>query len=184
MKKAKTVKPAKSKAPAASYPVPQNDAEAAAAIAEIGRLQHQADAIGLRVKAASALLVAQADVELQRVKATHGATLASLQIYCEANRARLTEDGKVKTAKFNTGSVAWRWRPPRVTIKGAAEAVILEIKRKGLRQFLRFAEPTINREAMRDDPETARTIEGVSVGSAGEDFIVEPEQPEMKETAS
>lgn len=101
---------------------------------------------------------------------------AGLQAYCEANRNTLTGDGKVKFHDFGTGRVSWRLRPPGVTIRGV-KAVIEGCKKLGLERFLRVKEE-INKDAMLADADTARQIAGVSISSAGEDFLVEPAELE------
>ncbi|WP_458066250.1 host-nuclease inhibitor Gam family protein, partial [Pseudomonas aeruginosa] len=42
-----------------------------------------------------------------------------VQSWCEANRAELTDNNKVKYANLTTGEVQWRIRPPSVTVRGA-----------------------------------------------------------------
>ncbi|HCE8369060.1 TPA: host-nuclease inhibitor Gam family protein, partial [Pseudomonas aeruginosa] len=41
-----------------------------------------------------------------------------VQSWCEANRAELTDNNKVKYANLTTGEVQWRIRPPSVTVRG------------------------------------------------------------------
>ena len=103
-------------------------------------------------------------------------------MFCEANRARLTHGGKVKFHRYSTGEISWRLRPARVSIRGK-EAVIEAIKAARLgRKFLRVRED-VNKEAMLEDRATAAAIRGVTIGSDGEDFLVEPFETELKEAS-
>lgn len=43
----------------------------------------------------------------------------------------------------------------------------------GLQRFIRTKEEP-NKEAMQAEPEVARQVAGISIGSVGEDFVVEP----------
>ena len=95
-----------------------------------------------------------------------------LKAFCEQNRAALTDNGRSKTAKFATGRVQWRARPPKVSIRGMKD-VIARIRALGMTEFLR-ERIEINKDAMLEVPEKASAIEGVSIGSAGEDFVIEP----------
>ncbi|MEZ1717869.1 host-nuclease inhibitor Gam family protein, partial [Pseudomonas aeruginosa] len=59
-----------------------------------------------------------------------------VQSWCEANRAELTDNNKVKYANLTTGEVQWRIRPPSVTVRGA-DAVLELLRSKGLIRFIR-----------------------------------------------
>lgn len=93
--------------------------------------------------------------------------------WCEANRAELTKGGKTKTVEFTTGAVSWRLRPPRVTVRGGEQAVIDWLQKNLAGRFIR-TKLELDKEALRSTPEMVPSIPGVKVGSAGEDFIVEP----------
>jgi phage host-nuclease inhibitor protein Gam len=104
-----------------------------------------------------------------------------LRTWCEANRDALTENNKRKFADLGTGKIEWKFAPPKVTIRGADD-VILRIKTLGLAIFLR-EKVEIDKEAMLKEPEKARLISGVAIGSAGENFYVEPFESEIKGSA-
>lgn len=160
-------------------PVPQSDAECRSAIREIGELKRR----GLRLKA-------DLDDQVGKLQEQFGASVAPIdarvaelekgvEMFAEANRQRLTRDGKVKFHKFETGLISWRTRPAKVTIRGK-ETVIEALKSLGLRRFLRVKED-VNKEAMlANDKERAiaAAVDGVSIGSEGEDFEIEPFETE------
>ena len=99
-----------------------------------------------------------------------------LRTWCEANRAALTDGGKRKSADLGTGRIEWRRSPPKVMLRGV-EAVIAAIKKLG-QPFIRTIEE-VDKEAMLGDPAKARLVPGVSVGSEGEFFAVEPFEAEL-----
>lgn len=104
--------------------------------------------------------------------------------WCDANRAELTDNDKVKTVKFGNGEVAWREAPPKVSInkKTKAEGVVawlLEAPAK-FRKFLR-PKHELNKEAMLAAPELAAEIPGVTIKSAGEGFYIKPFETELEE---
>lgn len=171
----------RTKIAAPQLPVPQSDAQAAAAIARIGELMRDLDRIKAtgddRIAAIAAEVAEQSAPLREMVKAeTEG-----LKVYCEANRNRLTDMFRRKSTKFETGCVGWRDRPAKVTLRDKAEEIIARVKALGLGRFVRVKEE-IDKEAMLREPAIARSIVGVSIGSAGEDFYVEP--LEMAEAAA
>lgn len=162
---------AKSKAKALPR-VPQDREAAVWALGRIGTLRREIAArkaaadesirkIGERVEEALAPLAA----ELKQHE-------EGLQAFCEVHRGQLTHGDKVKYHDFGTGRIAWRLRPPKVSVRGV-EAVIEGCKRLGLTRFLRVKEE-INKDAMLADADTARQIAGVTISSEGEDFVIEP----------
>lgn len=163
----------KAKTIGVNLPVPQTTEEATSAIADIGALNREIGRINADANdQIAAISQATADKVLplqERVVAlTEG-----LKVWSEANRLALTGGGKVKSANLVTGTISWRNLPPKVSLR-KLEDVVAKIKSMGLgRKFLRIKEE-VDKEAMLKDPEKARTIPGVTVGSAGEEFIVEP----------
>jgi phage host-nuclease inhibitor protein Gam len=97
-----------------------------------------------------------------------------LKMWAEANRSALTGDGKTKTVDLGTGKVLWRLRPPSVRIaKAVADTLVETLKALGLSRFIRTKEE-VNRDAMQAEPDVAGKVSGITIGSAGEDFVVEP----------
>lgn len=167
---------ARTKTAAPALPVPQSDEEAAAAIARIGELHRAIERIKSAADDQVAAIAELAANEAAPLRAQHAAAIEGLKTYCEAHRMRLTEGGKTKTAKFLTGVVAWRARPPAVRLPRAREALadlIARLKALGLDRFIRTKEE-VDKEAMLAEPDVAASVQGVSIGSAGEDFVVEP----------
>jgi phage host-nuclease inhibitor protein Gam len=174
----------KLKSQGANIPVPQDDSEARSAIKEMGDLQREK----LRIEA-------EMNDKLAEIKAEYGeradplndqitAKQEGLRIFAEANRDRLTKGGKVKYHRFETGEISWRNRPAKVSLR-KVDDVIAAIKAAGLKnKFLRVKEE-VNKDAMLEEKHRAIAagITGVSIGSDGEDFIVEPYETELQEAS-
>lgn len=95
-----------------------------------------------------------------------------VQSWCEANRAELTDNHKVKFANLITGEVQWRIRPPSVTVRGA-EAVLEVLRAKGLTRFIRTKEE-VNKEAILNEQEAVVGVPGVTINRDIEDFAIVP----------
>lgn len=187
----------KAKAAAADVRIPQNRDEAASMIREydasareVARIEAtmNADLIALKAKA-------EADAKPHADKAVQ--LFKGLQLYCEANRQALLGNSGIKTVDFGTGTVRWRWNPPKVRITGGEEAVVDRIAAKKAEAMARDDAATeaaygnflrvkveIDKEAMLKNPDLARTIDGVSIGRGGETFEVEPFGAELSESAA
>lgn len=155
--------------------IPQSDEEANALIAEYG--EHFNVITNLETGMNDALAKVKATFEEQA--APHQDRLKTLYMqltaYGSAHRKRLTDDGKTKTVKLAAGEIGWRNLPPSVKWKKGfkVEDIIAAIKNAGMRRFLRLKEEP-NKERMLDEPEAAALIEGVVIGSGGENFYVAP----------
>ncbi len=101
-----------------------------------------------------------------------------VQAWCEPNRNRLTQDGKVKFHDFPAGTVKWRMRPPKVTLK-SIEMALEALLQRGLDRFVRTRQE-VNKDAIRDDPDAVLGVPGIKV-EQGEDFIVEPFETRLEE---
>ncbi len=154
--------------------VPQSKADCAAAIRQLGEVQRQFerdradmnDQIATITQAFQPILAAQQE----RINALQ----AGIQAWCEAHRVELCgpDDKLGKTANLVTGEVAWRQRPPSVSIRGA-DAVLDTLLRMGLGRFVRVKNEA-NKEAMLAEPEAVRGIAGISIVTGQEDFTVVP----------
>ena len=161
---------------------PKDMAEAAQFLDCIGRAVRERSGIedGLNDQVADLRIAAEArtrPIDLEIEQMTKG-----LQLWAEANRPALTKDGATKTIRLATGEVAWRIRPPKVTVRGV-DAVIEALQRLGLARFLR-SKVEIDKEAMLREPAAAGAVPGVSIGSEGEEFVVSPASVELPDAAN
>jgi len=157
---------------AAQLPVPQNEDDVNAAIRKIGDLQRLQDSLKTEMDGVIAEAIAGYETPFKQAKEDLAATAQGVQVWCAANRATLTRDGKIKSHRFLAGDVSWRRRPAKVSLRGV-DAILAALKKKKLFQFIRTKEE-IDKEAMLKDPSALDAIKGVSIGSGGEDFIIKP----------
>ncbi len=97
---------------------------------------------------------------------------SSVQVWCEANRDKLTENGKVKSANFVTGEVQWRVRPPSVALTKPDEVVNV-LERLGLERFVR-TKKEVNKDAILIEKDAVMGIAGIKIKSGVEDFAIIP----------
>lgn len=158
-------------------PAAQSREEAETLIARMGDIQRDLARLQADYGDQAAQLKAEAEGFAQPLLEEIDDIRSRVQGWCEANRNAITQGGKVKFALLATGEVKWRALPPKVTIRGV-DKMLEEARRLGLTQFIRTKlEP--NKEVMLAETALARTLPGVTIGSAGEEFAVEPFQPEI-----
>jgi len=158
---------------ATTVAIPRDRAEAERMVAEIGAAMRARDVI----QAALDETIAAAKTKAEADAAPHARIIAQctegLQKWAEANRAALTNENRTKTVRLATGEVSWRDRPASVRITGA-EDVIARLHELKLDRFVRTKEE-VDKAAMLKEPDVARSVAGVAIGSAGEEFIVTPD---------
>lgn len=161
----------------ANLPVPQTKDDAAEAVKQIGVTGRQIARMEADLNDQIADLKKLAEEAAAPLRERKDAMTEGLKLWAEANRERLTDGGRVKFADLGTGKISWRFRPPSVRLT-KIEAILDHLKKLGLQRFIRVKEEP-NKEAMLAEPEVARTVNGVSIGTEGEDFIVEPFEVEL-----
>ncbi|MFH0302662.1 host-nuclease inhibitor Gam family protein [Bradyrhizobium sp. 31Argb] len=184
----------RSKAAAADMRIPQNRDEVAEMIAKYGEKLREIELIETGMNESLAKVKTDAEQEAAPHVDAAEKIFRGLQIYCEANRQALLGDTGLKTAKFPTGNVSWRWKPAKVTLKGEHDAIIARILEKqadalargetgeNYANFLRLKRE-IDKDSMLKNPDLARTIDGVRIGSGGETFEIEPFGAQLSEAA-
>lgn len=171
-------KPIRHKTAAAVAPVPQDRDQVTAAIREIGELQRQIVRTSTEMNDELAAVKERYEAQAQPLQARIDALTQGLQIWAEANRDRITQNGKTKTVAFPSGELNWRTRPPSVRVTGA-EAVLDILRRMGLGRFIRSKEE-VNKEAILNEPKAVANVPGISI-QQGEDFVVTPFEAELAE---
>lgn len=165
---------------AVTVAVPQTQDEAVAAIAAIGRHQRERTRIEADMNDQLALIRQRFEVEaaphLDKIRALQ----QGVQVWCEANRAALTDGGRVKHARLASGEVSWRLTPPRVLVRGV-ETVLAALRQKGLNHMVRTREE-VNHDAVLLEPAAVAYIKGISI-SQREEFIIKPFETELEEVS-
>jgi phage host-nuclease inhibitor protein Gam len=175
-------KQSKVKMAAANYPIPRDREEADDFIRQIGGLMRDRALIQTALDDNLAALKAEYEKKAEPLALQTIGMMKGLQTWCEANRAELRDGGDSKTVKFGNGEVAWRLRPRKVNLRGIEEILKYLEGHAGLHHFIRITKE-INKEAMLDDPAAATGVPGVSIASAGEDFIITPINAPLQEVA-
>jgi phage host-nuclease inhibitor protein Gam len=175
-------KNSRTKTPARPITVPQSREEADLFIRQVGELQRQRTKLEADMNESLANTKELYEVRNKDLKEEIEARAKGLEIWAAANRMELTRDGRQKTARFAAGEISWRNRPASVTLRNIKE-LIPRIKKRGLGKLFIRTKEEINKEAMLANPEKASALEGVSIGSGGEDFVVKPFETELEQVA-
>ena len=157
--------------------VPKSLNEAAQFLAQIGQEQRATDKIrsGLNAKVDELKAKAMADGEPHQEKISQ--LVEGLFAFAEAHRDELTDHGKRKTVEVPTGTFGWRMTPPSVKLRDV-ESILESLKALKLKRFIRTKEE-VDKEAMLKEPETAKTVKGVSI-SQHEEFVAKPAELEVE----
>lgn len=102
----------------------------------------------------------------------------AVQAYCESRRLELTNGGKQKTAYFTTGEGQWRAKPPAVVTKGI-DGIWESLRNLGLFRFIR-TKKELNKETVLAEPEVARSISVVTIREGVEEFVIKPNDEEVR----
>lgn len=159
---------------------PQNREEVIEHIRNIGDLTRQRTRLAATMNDGIAAFQEEYAQAANPINERIEALQAGVHVWCEANRASITNDNKVKFADFVTGIVKWRAKPPSVTLK-KIEAVIEALKKNGLKQFIRTKEE-VNKDAILADKEASKKlagIAGVTINRGDEEFVIEPHEQDL-----
>lgn len=160
------------KTKAITHDVPDTRNAVAIDIRRIGDLAREHTRIQTELNDQIAALTAHFAPRLDLLSQQITTLQAGVQVWCEAHRAELTQDGRTKTANLLTGEIQWRQRPPSVRVTGA-DAVIKFLERMGLARFVRTKQE-INKEAILNEPEAVAGVAGISISTGIEDFVIVP----------
>jgi phage host-nuclease inhibitor protein Gam len=168
---------ARTKKAAAAVPIPQDDVAAATQLRLVGEISRARADIRAAAETSIASIQEMLAADDAPLKAQEAELAAGLEIWAAAHRDRLT-GGRTKTIRLTTGVLAWRARPPKVSVaRGALQAVIAALAAAGLERFLR-RKVELDKDAILKEPAAVAAVEGLSVASDGEEFVVEPFQME------
>lgn len=173
-------KPKKLKVAATQHNVPQTREQVTQAILQIGLDQREKLRIETAMNDEIAAIKTKYEAQAAPLNGSIGQLQAGVQIWCEAHRAQLTNDGKVKTVNFGAGEVRWRMTPSSVTLK-KVEAVLKALREKGLARFIRTKEE-VNKEQILAEPDAVKAIAGITI-SQHEEFVIEPFETKLEEVA-
>lgn len=166
----------KLKTAALAVPVPQSKTDCASFIKSLGDVQRDFERTRAEMNDAIAAITKQYQPALEAITARADTLTTGIQIWCEANRVSICENGG-KTANLVTGEVSWRQRPPSVNVRGA-DTVMENLKRLDLGRFIRVKEE-INKDAILNEPDAVRGLPGINIVTGVEDFSINPFQVDV-----
>ena len=156
---------------------PQSREQVIEHIRAIGDLTRQRTRLAATMNDGIAALQEQYAQEADPINERIEALQAGVHVWCEANRAALTDNGKVKYADFVTGTVKWRAGRESVGLR-KVEAIIEALKRHGLQRFIRVKEE-VNKDAILADKQAVAGIAGITINGGDEEFVIEPHEQEL-----
>ncbi|AHN26217.1 putative host-nuclease inhibitor protein [Gilliamella apicola] len=162
---------------AASVYVVQSKEQAIEAIKCLGDIQRELIRLETEMNDQIAIITASFSSNIETLKQKSTQLQKGIQIWCEANRDELTNNGKIKTANLVTGEVQWRNRPPSCIIR-SVENVIETLKQLGINRFVRTKEE-VNKEAILNEPNIVAHIPGITIKKDVEDFAIVPFEQEV-----
>lgn len=157
---------------------PQSRDELVENIRTIGDLTRQRARLAATMNDGIAELQEQYAQAAEPLNERIGALQAGVHVWCEANRASITNNNKVKFADFVTGIVKWRSKPPSVILR-KVESVIEVLKANDLNRFIRTKEE-INKDAILADPKAVSGIAGITISVGEEEFVIEPHEQSLE----
>lgn len=190
----------KLKAKAEIY-VPASKDQCAADIRQLGDLQRQQARLAADMNDRIAAITAEFQPKVEALQPAIERLFSGVQTWCEAHRAELTDNHKVKFANLITGEVTWRIAPPSCSVRGA-DAVIKALKTLELTRYVRSKEE-VDKEAVLatysagrqiTDEDAAKdttkadvqaefrrlqAVTGITVVSGVESFVVTPFEQEV-----
>lgn len=142
-------------------------------IGQIGAAERAGASLKLEMETELAAVKAKYAVDINAAAEKIPPLQKAIQAFCEANRASLTNDKKVKTLNLVTGEIAWKIKPPSMRISGEEAVLSMVQENTKYAAFLRTTY-TLNRDAMLANQELAKSLTGVSISSGIEEFIITP----------
>ncbi len=173
-------KATKVKAAATAHQVPQTREQATQAVLQIGLDRREKLRIETAMNDEIAAIKTRYEAEAAPLNERIQQLQSGVQMWCEANRAVLTNNGKVKTANLGSGEVKWRMTPSAVNLRNV-KTVIAKLQELGLTRFLRVKEE-VNKEQILAEPEAVRGVAGITI-SQFEEFVIEPFEAKLEEIA-
>lgn len=156
----------------------QNRDDVQTAIKQIGDKQRELQRLATEMNDELAAISERYAPLLEAIKDELKPMQKGVQMWCEVHRNELTDSGKCKTGTFVTGEVQWRIKPPSVSVRNA-ETVIELLESFGLHQFIR-TKSEVNKDAVLADPQAVAAIDGITIKSGEEEFIIKPFEQEVK----
>ncbi|MBZ9936939.1 host-nuclease inhibitor Gam family protein [Mesorhizobium sp. BR1-1-16] len=162
-------------------PALADDESCAAAIGRMGELDRELALIATTKAEAVEKASTAAEKAAEPLITERSGLFVQVQAYCVANRQRLTDGGRSKTATFPTGSAAWRLGRLRVLVDSVLkDTIIATLKKRGLTDLVRVKED-LDLAAVGKARDKVKRIKGISFEDPIEDFSVSPVTADLVE---
>lgn len=149
-------------------------------IKEIGDLSRERDRLAAEMNDGIAVLQEKYASDAAPLNERMEALQTGVQLWCEANRRVLTDNGKVKSADFVTGTVKWRINPPKVSVSGVDAVLALLEANADLARFVRIKKE-VNKDAILNETRLFANgkVPGIKLVQGKEFFVIEPHDQEL-----
>jgi phage host-nuclease inhibitor protein Gam len=161
--------------------VPQNKDEAVAYIKMIGDLQRERQRLRNDMDDRITAIREECQRLLTPIEEEITSISSGVHTWAEANRDRLTNCGRVKTANLLTGELRWRTTPPACKLVRTKEA-IEEIKQRGLAGLFLRVKEDVNKEAILANPAAVEGCKFIEITQT-EEFVIVPFETSLEEVA-
>lgn len=120
------------------------------------------------------------DAQIAPLTAEMQAIEAGVLAWATANRDMLTDNGKVKYCNLTTGTIRWRFDPPKCQVRGVDAVIALMQSDEKYARFVR-TKHEINKDAVLNEADffAANPVAGLSIVQGAEKFAIEVNEQEV-----
>ncbi|TFU43996.1 host-nuclease inhibitor protein Gam [Neisseria sp. WF04] len=120
------------------------------------------------------------DAQIAPITAEMQAIEAGVLAWATANRDMLTDNGKVKYCNLTTGTIRWRFDPPKCQVRGVDAVLALMQSDEKYARFVR-TKHEINKDAVLNEADffAANPVAGLSIVQGAEKFAIEVNEQEV-----
>ncbi|ULJ61037.1 host-nuclease inhibitor Gam family protein [Wielerella bovis] len=173
-------KPKKTRVKTSAQIAAQNKDEAIVFIREIGDIMREVKRLETNMNDGIAELQEKYAEQSAPLNARISELSSAVQLWGEANRNELTDNGRVKFADLVTGIIKWRNDPPKVSVTGVQAVLALLRNDPELERFIRVKEE-INKEAILNERDKfdKGQVAGLKIVDGKEQFVIEPHDQQL-----
>ncbi|MBK8397475.1 MAG: host-nuclease inhibitor Gam family protein [Leptospiraceae bacterium] len=154
------------------------------AIAEIARLTTEIKQAEDKTNESILILQTELAAQIEPMKQEVKKISLSIKKFTDANREKLFKDD-AKTIKLETGDISYRSSKPSVAVNSSKKLIdtileqnnLIDVRDKFVKKmdkvFIR-TKLELNKDAVLDNPDTAKTVTGVEVAEGEESFYIKP----------
>jgi phage host-nuclease inhibitor protein Gam len=156
---------------------PKDIDEAVKYVQGIGDAQRNIDKLATELNDKVEKLKAGTAEKAKQYEGAIAGLFEGLYLFAETNRAKLTDNDKIRIVKVISGQFGWRNNPPSVEARDTDKA-IAELKKKGLDVYVRIKEE-LDKEAILKNQAIVKGLKEISIKQE-EMFFVKPDEIEAE----